>query len=252
MWIYRDPASNHPIYELYERGGALTTSGGANIFLASDGRRGGVTLDHELIYEMDAKLSRASVNASIAAQKNGVVLAQVFSGFVIHFPEPDGKTISTLFLQLPIARSIPSPNEYRSCTIDNGRRSIIFGALPESKTYLPFVVGNGPLRHLRFDINSYICKLISRPVICTAPTGEKTGWPLPASITEFHDWKIINMYVGLETETQDLRAQAATKEPQGKVEVALQLANLNVIPDGRQDFKPADCAHTAPASAHHD
>jgi hypothetical protein len=242
MWIYRDPASNHPVYELYEQGGALTTAGGANVFLASDGPPGGISLEHELIYEIDTKLSRASVNATVAAQKSGVVLAQVFSGFVIHFPEPDGKTISTLFLQLPIARSIPSPNEYRSCTMENGRHNIIFGALAEPTTSLPFAVDEGPLRHLRFDINSYICKLISRPLICTASTSEKTSWQLPASATGFHDWKIVNMYVGLETETQDLRAQSATKESQGQVEVALQLADLKVVtPATLKDFKPADC-----------
>ncbi|HWX31920.1 MAG TPA: hypothetical protein VNZ53_31360 [Steroidobacteraceae bacterium] len=249
LWIYEDPNSHHPVYELYEHGGALTAAGGANVFLASDAPPGGIGLDHELLYEMDAKISNASVDASLAAQKSGAVLAQVFAGFVIHFPEQDGKTISTLFLQLPIARSIATTDEYRSCTSDKGRRTIIFGALPNMNSYLQFRTDKGPPKHLRFNINSYICELINRPVMCTDPTGHKTSWSLLASATGFQDWKLLNIYVGLETEAQDLRPQSPTKEPQGKVEVALQLADLKVVPNPRHDFNRASCALPAPAAA---
>jgi hypothetical protein len=249
LWIYEDPDSHHPVYELYERGGALTPGGGANVFLASDASPGGISLDHELIYEMDAKISKASVEASLSAQKSGAVLAQVFAGFVIHFPELDGKTISTLFLQLPIARSIASPNEYRSCTSDKGHRSIIFGALPDTNSYLPFAADKGPPKQLRSDINSYICKLISGPVNCTDSTGQKTSWSPPATATGFQDWRLLNMYVGLETEAQDLRPQSPTKDPQGKVEVALQLADLKVVPDPRHEFNRSSCALPTPAAS---
>jgi hypothetical protein len=247
MWIYEDPVSHHPVYELYERGGALTAAGGANVFLSSDAPSGGISLDDELLYEMDARISKASVDASVAAQKSGAVLAQVFAGFVIHFPEKDGTSISTLFLQLPIARSIASANEYRSCTSDKGHRSLIFGALPETNSYFPFGPDKGPLKHLRFNINSHICALISRPVVCTDSAGQKTIWPLPDSPTGFQDWKLLNVYVGLETESQDIRSQSPTKDPQGKVEVALQLADLKVIPDARHDFNRASCALPTPA-----
>jgi hypothetical protein len=241
LWIYQDRVSHHPVYELYERGGALTAAGGANVFLASDAPPGGIDLDHELLYEMDAKLSKASVRAGLPAQESGAVLAQVFAGFIIHFPEQDGKAISTLFLQLPIARSFPATNEYRSCTSDNGHRNIIFGALPKADSYLPFAVDKGPPRHLRYNINSYICEFISRPVTCTDSTGRKTIWSLPATITGFRDWRILNMYVGLETEAQDFRPGSPTRDPKGKVEVALQLADLKVTPDHRLDFNRASC-----------
>jgi hypothetical protein len=248
LWIYQDPFSRHPVYELYERGGALTVAGGANVFLASDAPPGGISLDYELRYEMNAKLSKASVHASLPAQKGGAVLAQVFAGFIIHFPEQDGKEISTLFLQLPIARSIPSPNEYRFCTSDKGHRNITFGALPKTDSYLPFAVDNGPLRQLQFNINSYICELISQPVTCTDSAGQKTSWSLPATVTGFQDWRILSMYVGLETEAQDLRPQSRTKDPEGRVEVALQLADLKVTPDNRQDFSRANCTRPTPAA----
>jgi hypothetical protein len=248
LWIYEDPASHHPVYELYERGGALTPAGGANVFLASDAPPGGISLGHELIYEMDAKISKASVEASLAAQKSGAVLAQVFAGFVIHFPEQDSKAISTLFLQIPISRSIESPNEYRSCTTDKGHRSLIFGALPNTNSYLPFSPDKGPQKHLRFNVTAYICKLISQPLICTGSAGEKTSWSLPASISGFQDWKLLNMYVGLETEAQDLRPQSPTKDPQGKVEAALQLSDLKVVPDPQHDFNQTSCALPTPAA----
>ncbi len=246
MWIYQDPTSHHPVYELYERGGALTASGGANVFLSSDAPPGGITLDHELFYDVDARLSKAQVRASLAAQRNGTVLAQVFTGFVIHFPDQDGKTISTLFLQLPIARSIPSPSEYRSCTSDMERRTIIFGAEPLAASYLPFEVNKGPLKHLRYNINSYICGLIARPTKCLDSAGHKTSWSVPASATNFKDWKIQKMYVGLETEVQDLRPQSPSKDPQGEVEVALQLANLRVASDPKHVFDRTSCAVSIP------
>jgi hypothetical protein len=248
MWIYEDPISHHPVFELYERGGALTAAGGANVFLASDPPPGGISLDHELLYEMETKISRASVEASLTAQKNGAVLAQVFAGFIIHFPEQDGKTISTLFLQLPIARSIASPNDYRSCTSDKGSRNIIFSASPKPDSSLSFTADNGSPKHLRFNINSYICELINRPVICTDSAGQKTNTSLLASPNGFQDWKLQNMYVGLETEAQDLRPQSPTKDPQGKIEVALQLADLRVVPT-RHDFNRASCALPAPATS---
>jgi hypothetical protein len=246
LWIYQDPVSHHPVYELYERGGAITTAGGANVFLASDAPRGGITLNHELLYEMDAKLSKASIDATLPAQESGAVLAQVFAGFVIHFPEADGKNISALFLQLPIARSIAPVNEYRLCTSDNGRRTIILTVLPETTPYLPFRIDKGPLSHLRFNINSYICELISHPVTCMDSSGRKASWSLPGSVTTFQDWTILNMYVGLETEAQDLRPQSLTKGPQGNVEVALQLSNLSVTPNYRQDFNRSSCAPPTP------
>jgi hypothetical protein len=249
MWIYEDPVSHHPVFELYEQGGALTAAGGANVFLASDAPPGGISLDHELLYEMETKISRALVEASLTAQKNGAVLAQVFAGFIIHFPEQDGKTISTLFLQLPITRSIASPNEYRSCTSDKGSRNIIFGASPKADSSLPFEADKGPPKHLRFNINSYICELINRPVVCTDSTGKKTNLSLLDSPNGFQDWKLHNMYVGLETEAQDLRPQSRTNDPQGKVEVALQLADLKVIPNSRHVFNRASCALPTPAAA---
>ncbi len=247
MWIYEDPHSRHPIYELYERGGALTAAGGANVFLSSDAPPGGISLDHELDYEVDARLSKAVVKASLDAQRKGTVLAQVFTGFVIQFPEQDGKTTSTLFLQLPIARSIPSLNEYRSCTSNKERRTIILGALPRTASSLPFEATGGPLKHLRYNINSYICDLIARPTTCSDSAGHKTSWSVPTDVTRFQDWKIQKMYIGLETESQDLRPQSPNKDPQGEVEVAFQLGNLRVASDPRQVFDRASCVVSMPA-----
>jgi len=246
VWIYQDPTSRHPVYELYERGGALTGAGGANIFLASDAPAGGVSLDHELLFEVDARITRASVKARLAAQQQGAVLAQVFSGFVIQFPDLDGKTLSTLFLQLPIARSIPALSEYRSCASGAKRRTIIFGALPKAASYLPFEVDRAPLKHLRYNINSYICELLTRPIMCTDSTGHKANWSVPGGAIGFRDWKIIKMYIGLETEIQDIRPRSDMKGPQGQVEVALQLGNLRVTPDHQRDFNLASCADGAP------
>ncbi len=248
LWIYQDPASHHPVYELYERGGALTSAGGANVFLASEAPPGGISLGHKLSYEFDARLSKAEVKGSLAAQRAGAVLAQVFSGFVIQFPEREGKTLSTLFLQLPIARSIPPLGEYRSCTSVMGRRNIIIGAQPNLASYLPFAVDKAPLRHLRYDINSYICELVTRPIECADSMGHKTSWSIPPDFTGFQDWRILKMYVGLETEIQDLRPKSQTKDPQGQTEVALQLANIRVTPDQGRDFNWASCALPNPVT----
>jgi hypothetical protein len=241
MWIYLDPTSHRPVYELYERGGALTGAGGANLFLSSDAPQGGISLNHEVLFEVDAKISKASVDASMSAQQNGAVLAQVFAGFTVHFPEKDGGTISTMFLQLPIARSTPAQTAYQSCTTEGGHRTIIFGPLQEKNSALPFEADKGALRHLRFNINSYICEILSKPIVCGDSAGQKTSWMPSAGVTGFQDWKITSMYVGLETEAQDLRPQSLTKDVQGKVEVAMQLADLKVTPDYGHDLSPSSC-----------
>ncbi len=246
MWIYQDPISRHPVYELYERGGALSATGGANIFLASDAPTGGISLEHELLLEVDARLTKAAVKANPTAQQQGVVLAQAFSGFVIQFPGQDGGALSTLFLQIPIARSISSRGEYRSCNTRMARRTIIFGALPEVTSYLPFEVDRNPLRHLRYNISSYVCALRARPIMCADSKGRKTSWSVPVDVNGFRDWKIVRMYIGLETEIQDIRARSESKDPQGQVEVALQIGNLRVTPDHRRDFTLASCANRTP------
>ena len=239
MSIYLDPTSHHPVYELYERGGALTAAGGANLFLSGDVPPEGISLNHEVLFEVDAKISKASVEASMSAQQRGAVLAQVFAGFTVHFTEKDGGAISTIFLQLPVARSIPAQNAYRSCASEEGHRTIIFGPLQDKNSALPFEVDRGPLRHLRFNISSYICEILSKPIICENSAGHKTSWSPSASVTGFQDWKITSMYVGLETEAQDLRQQSSTKDVQGKVEVAIQLADLKVTADYGNDLSPA-------------
>lgn len=241
VWIYREPDTHQAVYELYERDGPLSAAGGANIFLSRDAPQGGISLDHSIAYRLKARIAKARVDASPAATERGVVLAQVFTGFVIQFPEPDGSGLSTLFLQVPISVSRQPVNEYRSCTENSGRRTIIFDGNLRNDPLLPFHSDDGPLRPLAFDLSDYICALLSSATSCRDQSGELHDWSPPPGQLSFQDWKITSIYVGLETQNRDARPDATSPLPQGHVEVGLQLTDLELVADPGKPLDAAVC-----------
>jgi hypothetical protein len=175
------------------------------------------------------------------------VLAQVFTGFIVQYPDPKTTKLSTIFLQIPHASSRTGaagngPGEYRSCQVSGGGRTIIFGANLSEKDALQFTASPGPLRHLDYSINDYLCKLIEQPITCRSADGTTSP---PATLLDgvksFGDWKIHGAYVGLETQNKDLRPQSKTADPQGSTSVALQISGLHVLRHPDLPFSPTDC-----------
>jgi hypothetical protein len=242
VWVYELAIGQDPVYELYEEGGELTDSGGSNIFLSANAFSEGMSLDKMIEYQLDAKLSKAQVEFTTAdAKQNGSVLAQVFTGFVIHYPDPFNGKESTLFLQIPHSAS-NTIGDYRACDVIDGKRAVTYNNhLPGDRVF-NFGPYKGPLVHLQYSLNAYLCDLIDRPLRCRTSDGT-TSVTLRDGVKDFANWKIKSMYVGLETQTEDLRPQSKDRNAQGSVSVALQFSNLHVLRHPGRDFAPSDCAN---------
>lgn len=240
IWIYQSSGTD-PVYELYEENGVLSDAGGSNIFLSANAGPGDSSLDQSVEYRVDAKLSKASVEyRTPTAKARGVVLGQVFTGFVIQFPNPETKKPSTLFLQIPHSAS-NAIADYRNCKGSDGSLTITSGTHLPGDEILEFAPSRGPLKRLRYSVNRYICDLITRPLQCKG-RGAPTATTLMDNVKSFSDWKIKSIYVGLETEAQDVRPQADNKGLQGRVAVGLQISSLYVVRDQHEPFAPSDCA----------
>ncbi len=248
LWIYAHANGREPIYDLFERDGDLREAGGQNLFLAADATSGGIPLDQAIDYRLEAKISQASVAyANPTARASGAVLAQVFTGFVVQYPDRQSGKPSTIFLQIPHAssRNQPGqhvPREYRSCHASGGAKTIIYGADQSDESSLPFAAATGPLAHLHYSVNQYLCALVKRPIICPSTEGGQTPLKLLDGLSSFHDWTIRGIYVGLETQNRDLRAPSPVATPQGSVSVGLQISALHVLQHPDRPFTPADCA----------
>jgi len=231
VWIYRDKTNGSLVYDLFERGGRLSNSGGSNIFLSRTAPNGGIPLDHAVKYSIDAKLSKAVIHASAEVQKSGTVLASVFTGFVIQFPEPGSHQLSTIFLQIPFSASQTRSHDFRLCSTAEGRRTIIFSSKQAGDPKLPFKTDTGQLQHIQYSVADSLKELVSAPFPCVAKDGTRSQWSVPASVTSFRDWKITGMYIGLESENRDERSSSKDQNDQGQIEVGLQFSNLSVTQD---------------------
>ncbi len=241
VWIYRDKSNGALVYDLYDSGGRLSNTGGSNIFLSRAAPGGGIPLGHAVTYSIDAKLSKAVVSGSDAAQKSGALLASVFTGFVVQFLEPGSSfQNSTVFLQIPFGRfTDPQPRDFRCmCSAGEGRHTILFSGKQPGDPKLPFVTDTGQLRHLTFSITDYLKELVSTPITCAAKDGTRSQWPIPASVTSFKDWKITGMYIGLESENRDERTSSKNQSVQGQIETGLQFSNLQVTQDATKPVSP--------------
>lgn len=244
VWIYDPKSGEAPVYELYERDGELQAGGGSNIFLSVNMPAAGTALNRKMEYSLDAKLAQAAIAYDTpTAKKTGAVLASVFSGFVIQFPSPQNQQPSTLFLQIPHASSRGiSGGDYRSCNISDGHMTIIFATELARDPRLPFTSDNGPLEHLSYSVNRYICNLITHPLACTKSDGSRSSVTLANDLHNFDDWRLKGFYIGDETEAKDLRPQSTDQRSQGSVSVALQLSQLHLLSYPESAFTPQDCA----------
>jgi hypothetical protein len=242
VWIYQMD-HRESVYELYEEGGELGADGGSNIFLSADEGQDGVSLDHEINYQLNAKLSDAEAEyRTPTAKASGAVLAQIFTGFIIRFPNPRNGADSTLFLQISHAAS-KQIADYRACSTSGAGLTIIYGNTLPGDATLRYSSNKGPMKHLDYSLNKYLCDLIDRPLKCTGGSNEQAAAvTLAGEVRDFRRWKLLSIYVGLETEAKDVRPQSTNRERQGDVAVAMQLSALHVREYPDRSFAPADCS----------
>ena len=206
--IYRDAANNQWVYNLFERNGILTSSGGANLFLEVPNNSANVAMNNPVFYSLYAKISEASVTYdSSAAMTNGAVLAQVFSGFILK----DSSQGLTAFMQIHMADSRSGYGTKGGITdLQQSGNTYIVDIAPPGGDPFAFQTDNGPLHYLFYQLNPFFSEFLAAESFGSAASN-------PAN------WSLNSMYVGLETENS-ISGGAA----QGSVSVGLQIAGLNV------------------------
>jgi hypothetical protein len=243
VWIYRDEPHHNFVFDLYERGGGWTSEGGTNLFLTAYVAAKDARLDAEVDYSFSAELTKASVAFNDpAAIGNGVVAAQIFSGFIFHIDESDSNKPATVFLQIQFADSRNNPIDYHSCHYDDRSVNILFSRNLPSDPWLPFSPDTGLLRPLNYVLNRYVCAFLSRPLHCIGPQGQQPDLAIVPAAADFKNWRLTSMYIGLETQDHDIRPTSANRSKQGSVEAGVQIADLRVTRYPERSFDRASCA----------
>jgi hypothetical protein len=215
-------------FDLRERDGDLFDDGGSNLFLSASPGLPDVTLDQRLTYSIAARVSAAEISASDpAAIRRGIVMAQIFTGFVIQSVPRAGRPRVTAFLQIPMSHAVPPAAIYRHCDMHPGAAILIYNTALPTDPDLPFRTDDGPLHPLRYDLNQHFCALLAETFPCAKL--DQPDFALTGELQEPRNWRLISMYLGLETQARDRRSSAATGPKAGHVVAGVSLADLHVV-----------------------
>lgn len=234
------------VYELYTQGGELSNFGGTNLFLSSNALSPEVTFEKFVDYSVDMKFSKARIQYNTPqAKQTGAVMSQLFTGFILQFTDKkDPKNLpTTLFMQLYHNNTSFPNSEYRGCYRHDSNMEIVYGNVLPSDPRLDFKATSRAPTAMNFNINQYLCAMIRKGFNCN-DNGKQYKFDFPESAKDFRNWKITSMYVGLETQDTDLRRESKNNQPQGFVEAAVQISNLQVIKSESKSFDYyRDCAN---------
>lgn len=228
--IYQTSAGNM-VYELAATGGELSELGGSNLFLAANASTSNATFDNPLTYSLDMKVSKANVTGSFRARRSGAVGGQILSGFVITYKNPSSTDAIVAFVQLEHANSGNNFTEYRSCSVRGNIHEVVYNDLFADETRLQYIESGGFPTHMEFVLNRHLCQLISAPLWCLNSDGTKLLFAFPKEANLLTNWRLVSTYVGLETETRDLRNSSQIRTEQGTLSLSVQLSNLTLLQD---------------------
>lgn len=229
--VYRNGQHGSLVYDLYGKDGGLVDAGGANLFLGASSYPTENRMDAPMRYSLKARISAAeAVYLDPGAARTGAVLAQVFSGFVLHHDPVSGNGgNATMFLQIPIARSGTGSPEYASCSRSaQGNLVVTSDHLLAGERMLPFVALTHPLTKLDYDLNAHAKAVLTQQLRCRVPSGTTIPLRLADMYGGLAGWTVTSMYVGLETENRDLRHGSHTVTPRGSVTAGLEISDLRV------------------------
>ncbi|MBC7740553.1 MAG: hypothetical protein H7061_00040 [Bdellovibrionaceae bacterium] len=240
--IYKGKTAPY-VYELFSQGGMLDQRGGTNVFLAADAV-GNVTFEKMIDYEVDLKFSIAKIKYdTLLAKRTGAVMSQLFTGLTLHYEDAGNPTQTpiNLFMQIYHNNTSYPDQSYRGCYRHGNIMEIVYGNILLNDPRLDFVSTNQPAKKMRFNVNQYLCDMITQGFSCD-DNGKKYKFDFPLAAKNFENWKITSMYIGLETQDTDLRSGAFTNKPQGNVESAVQISNLSMTRNNDINFDYAkDC-----------
>lgn len=226
VWIYDRGKQAPPVFALFERGGTLRPGGGANLFLSANLDRP-IDFTRRVLFSLRAKVSAATVSyATAGARASGAVLGMAFIGFAINFPSPETGKKSVLFLQVSLTSSRDQARIATLCRVtEAGNLILIMGGTLDGALPLPFRPSSGPATGIAIPVNDYIDRFRASPITCRSRKG-----PRPVTMARVAPGSIVlkSIYVGLETQDRDARANAVTAARQGQVALGLQISDIRL------------------------
>lgn len=224
LWIYQDPASGDFVYDLYQQDGYQRNGGGTNLYLSANAVEANATFDHRIDYLLDARMSAARATYDTAqAKQAATVIGFAASEFGVLFHDPMTNKNTFVFMGIPISSSRAHDPSDRVC-LGEGHHTLIYGRVLRGDPRLPFAPDSGPLHHLSYNLNDYLCDMASKPFPCA--DGELS---LPDSARDMSNWRLTGMFIGLESSIQDLRSRSTNVRSQGSLRVGLDVANVKVL-----------------------
>ncbi len=219
------------VYELKSRGGIRQPGGSSNLFLTASPLMQNATMNAETDYDVDEKIIQAQISYKTPqAKARGDVLAHVFTGFTLSLHGANGTPNYNVFLQIAQSASRKEQSGFFLCTFDPVHNNVVlgFGMTPGAGEVLPFQAAHGPLRHLHYVLNDYLCAMLAQTPHCQDGTGASRAMAFAPMARDLANWRLGGIYIGLETHDRDMRPMAQDHAVQGHVAVSVQIANLHV------------------------
>lgn len=236
IYAFKELQSKKMVYELYGEHGWLNQIGGSNVFLSVNAQKPSEsTFEKPLLLQIKAKVSNHQIlYNSEAAKKDGSVLTQFFSGFTVQYRDPKTSAVSNLFLQIYHGGSTANlqSHQYRGCYRNNANSSIlelVYGA-NLNDAFFKDASPNGPLQSVEYNVNKYLCDMISKPIKCTDGS-QNWDFVFPPEARNLKNWNINSYYIGIET--QD-RLGSATAAPRGAAAMGVQLSDIKLMKQSNQ------------------
>jgi hypothetical protein len=240
--IYEDSPSKNFIFSLHAQDGTLSDVGGTDLLLSSFAD-GPATLDAEITYQLDLKLSDAFARARDPEDiRKGIVGAQALSGFTLAYVDPDTKTRISFFMQLLHSDARNIRFNYNTCFRHDANMEILSVINEPDETVLPFAAMAGRPIRMKFSLNRHVCEIWRQVFTCPTAAGTETEpLILPPAASDFKNWKITSMYVGAETYSGDFRSTSKNKTVAGTAGLTMQISNLIVTRDASKPFSSTMC-----------
>ena len=222
--IYREPGAANYVYELFSRDGGLSRAGGTNLFLSADADPS-QSFDDDIKLSLRTKISAATIIYDTPLAQLAPVVAQYFAGFTISFTDPVTKAETPVFMQIDIANSSGHRSTYRGC---GSGSQIIYAKSLDGDPWLPLNSSAGPLPLLTFDLNRYLCDLLTQLFLCGDGGDAPRPFRFPAAAHNLANWHLSSMYIGLETSNHFTLSRSTNTTPQGLAALGVQLTDLRV------------------------
>ena len=238
-------------FDLRQNGGRFVGAGACLLMQAQVSNYSVATLDHPITFALDVKLSEATAAAAPGMSIHNIGIS-LCAGLTFNFNQvgsakydPSLPSYGVLF-QIPFSQT---PDELTF--LFPGSYGLHLGAgATESQTVageilpgapeLALQADGGPLHHLSFNVNAYLCAMLEQSTYTDPVTGQQMG--LPPAFLDLSRWDLGAVYIGSEVTNQ------FPSELSGTVAAGLTFADyqLSIDPTKTVTYSALDLSHQVP------